>query len=162
MDLTNDEVLNVLDVKYIAGSTNGYEIPVGIYEISHNNLMLKSLLPNKPKVNFTIDDIRLRPNLTTNKTIKFTEKSFFYTILGFAQSHSIPSNDIEGSVQLTVGSYKSEKPINTTGINKVHVKIDCIVGSIVNIDREPILYSFTLFSPPSHILYEEPRAKLFE
>ena len=39
--------------------------------------MRKSLLPDEPKVNITIDDIRLRSNLTTNKTKRFTRKSFF-------------------------------------------------------------------------------------
>ena len=61
--------------------------------------MLKSLLPKKVKVNFTIDDIRLRSNLTTNKTIMFIENSFFYTILGFNQSYSGTLGDSEGFVQ---------------------------------------------------------------
>ena len=38
--------------------------------------MLSSLLPHEVKVNITKDDIRLRSNLTTNKTKKFTEKPF--------------------------------------------------------------------------------------
>ena len=36
-------------------------------------MMLKSLLPIEVKVNITIDDIRLKSNLTTNKTIRFTK-----------------------------------------------------------------------------------------
>ena len=48
-----------------------------MYEIIDFNFMLKSLLPKEVKVNITIDDIRLKSNLTTNKTIKFTKKSFF-------------------------------------------------------------------------------------
>ena len=55
MELTYDEIVDVLDVKYIAGSTNGYTLVPGIYEVSDINLMLKSLLPNK-KINITIDD----------------------------------------------------------------------------------------------------------
>ena len=35
--------------------------------------MLKSLHPDEFKVNITIDDIRLRSNLTTDKTIGFTQ-----------------------------------------------------------------------------------------
>ena len=38
--------------------------------------MLKSSLPNEVKVNITIDDIRLKSNLTTNKPVRFTRKSF--------------------------------------------------------------------------------------
>ena len=92
----------------------------------------------------------------------FTEKSFFYTILGFTQSRSYPLEDIENYYQLIPGSYKSDRPINITGIDKIHLKCDCIQGSIVNGIREPILYSFALSHPPGHKIYKEPRIKLFK
>ena len=98
----------------------------------------------------TIDDTRLKSNLKINKTLIFTNKSFFYTILGFTQSHQGPLNDFEGFYQILPGSFKSDKPINITGIDKFHSKCDCIQGSIVNGIREPILYSFTLSSPRGH------------
>ena len=60
------------------------------------------------------------------------------------------------------GLYKSNKPTNITGIDKIHLKCECIQGSIVNSIREPILYSFVLSSPPGHKIYKEPRIKLFE
>ena len=60
------------------------------------------------------------------------------------------------------GSYETDKPINVTGIDKVHLTGDCVDGSIVNGTREPILYSFALSSPPGHKLYKEPRVKLFK
>ena len=60
------------------------------------------------------------------------------------------------------GSYKSEKPINITGIDKVDLKADCIQESIVNGIREPILYSFALDQPPGHKIYKEPKVKLFK
>ena len=63
---------------------------------------------------------------------------------------------------MIAGSYKSDKPINITGIDKVHLKADCIQGSIVNGVREPILYSFALSSPPGHEIIKEPRIKLFK
>ena len=63
---------------------------------------------------------------------------------------------------MIAGSYKSDKPINITGIDKIHLKCDCIDGSIVNGTREPILYSFALSSPPGHKIYKEPRVKLFK
>ena len=100
--------------------------------------------------------------LKINQTLIFTEKSFFYTILGFRQSHSYPLNDIDGFYQLINGSYKSDKPINITGIDKIHLKSDCIERSIINGKREPILFSFALSSPPGHKKYKEPRVKLFK
>ena len=113
-------------------------------------------------MNITKDDIRLKSNLKINQTLIFTKKSLFYTILGFTQSRSYPLEDIEGFYQLIPGLYKSDKPINITGIDKIHLKTDCIQGSILNGIREPILYSFALSSPPGHKIYKEPRIKLFK
>ena len=134
----------------------------GIYEVSDLNNTLKNILPDNVKVSVTIDDIRLKSNLKTNQTLIFTEKSFSYTILGFTKSRSYPLDDIDGFYQLIAGPYESDKPINITGIDKVHLKADCIQGSIVNGKREPILYSFALSSPPGHKIYKEPRVKLFK
>ena len=78
------------------------------------------------------------------------------------QSYPGELGDIEGFIQLIPGSYKSDKPINITGIDKVHLKCDCIQGSIVNGIREPIIYSFALSSPPGHKIYKETRIKLFK
>ena len=114
------------------------------------------------KVNIIIDDTRLKSNLKTNQTFIFTEKSFFYTILGFTQSQFYPLDDIDGFYQLIAGSYKNDKPVNITGIDKVHLKSDCINGSIVNGVREPVLYSFALSSPPGHKRYKEPRIKILK
>ena len=78
-----------MDISNIAGSTLGYTLPHGICEISELTLLLKFLFPNEVKVKILID-VRLRSNLITNKTIKFTIKQFFYTLLGFTQLHSGP------------------------------------------------------------------------
>ena len=64
MQLTFDEHVDILDVKCIAESTNGYKLAPGIYGTSDVSLMLKSFIPNKEKVSITIDDIRLRSNLS--------------------------------------------------------------------------------------------------
>ena len=162
MQLTYDEIIDVLDLKYIPTKKTGYSLNPGIYEIVDLNNTLKHILPDNVKVNITIDDIRLKSNLKINQTLIFTEKSFFYTILGFTQSRSYPLDDIDGFYQIIAGSYKSDRPINITGIDKIHSKCDCIQGSIVNDIREPILYSFALSAPPGHRMYKEPRVKLFK
>ena len=79
--LTYNEMIDILDLKYIPTSTIGYTLAPGIYEISDVILMLKSLLPKEVKINITVD-IRLKSRLTNNKTIKYTRKCFFYLILG--------------------------------------------------------------------------------
>ena len=160
-ELTYSEIENILDMKNITKTSIGYTLPPGIKKGSDINLMLKSLLPDEVKVNFTIDDNRLKTNLTTNKTFRFTKKSFFYTILGFTQSHSGPLGDIEGFIQLP-GTHKSKKPNNINGNDKIHLKADCVDGFILDGVRYPILYSFALDKPPGHKIYKEPGMKLFK
>ena len=152
----------ILDLNYIPTKRTGYSLNPGIYEVIDLNNTLKYILPDVVKVNITIDDIRLKSTLKINQTLIFTKKSFFYTILGFTQSHSYPLDDIDGFYQLIAGSYKSDKPINITGIDNVHLKCDCIQGSIINGVRESISYSFALSSPPGHKINKEPRVKLFK
>ena len=162
MRLYYDENIVILDLKYIPTKRTGYSLRPGIYEVVDINNTLKHILPDNVKVNVTIDDVRIKSNLKTNQTLIFTEKSFFYTILGFTRSRSYPVDDIDGFYYLIAGSYKSDKSINITGIDKIHIKCDCIQGSIVNGAREPILYSFALSSPRGHKIYKEPRSKLFK
>ena len=162
MRLSYYEIMDILDLKYIPTKRTGYSLNPGTYEVIDLNTTLKHILPDNVKINIAIDDIRLKSNLKNIQTLIFTEKSFFYTILGFTQSRSYPLEDIDGFYQLVAGLYKSDKPINITGIDKVHLKCDCIQGSIVNGIREPILYSFALNSPPAHKIYKEPRIKLFK
>ena len=162
MPLCYDEIMDILDLKYIPTKRTGYSLNPGIYEVIDLNNTLEHNLPDIVKVIVTIDDIKLKSNLKTNQTLIFIEKSFFYTILGFTQSRSYPLDDIDGFYQLIAGSYKSDKPNNITGIDKIHLKCDCIQGSIVNGTREPILFSFVLSSPPGHKIYKKPRVKLFK
>ena len=90
MQLTYDEIIDVLDLKNIPTKRTGYSLNPGIYEIVDLNNTLKHILPNNVKVNITIDNIRLKSKLKINQTLLFTEKPFFYTILGFTQSRSHP------------------------------------------------------------------------
>ena len=162
MRLIYDEIMDILDLRYIPTKRTGYSLNPGFYEVVDLNNSLKHILPDNVNINITIDNIRFKSNLKTNQTLIFTEKSFFYTILGFTQSRSYPPDDIDGFYQLIAGSYKSDRPINISGIDKIHLKCDCIQGSIVNGVRETILYSFALSSPPGHKIYKEPRIKLFK
>ena len=126
------------------------------------NNTLKYILPDNVKVNVSIDDVRLKSNLKIIQTLIFTEKPFFYTILGFTRSRSYPLDDLDVIYQLIAGYYKSDKPTNVSGIDKIPLNCDCMQGSIVNSVREPLLYSFALSSPPGHKIYKKPRIKLFK
>ena len=50
-------------------------------------------------------------------------------------------NPPQGFIQKHQGSYKSERPNNFAGIDKVHLKRDCSGGSIVKSARELFLLS---------------------
>ena len=160
--LTYDEIMDILDLKYIPTKRTGYSIEPNIYNVVDLNKTLKNILPNNVKIDISIDERKYKTDIKINQTLIFTNKSFFYTILGFTQSHQGPLNDIEGFYQILPGSYKSDKPINITGIDKIHLKCNVVDGSIVNGVREPILYSFALDQPPGHKIYKEPKVKLFK
>ena len=162
MRLSYDEIMDILDLKYIPTKRMGYSIEPNLYNVVDLNKTLKNILPNNVKIDITIDERKYKTDIKINQTLIFTNKSFFYTILGFTQSHQGPLNDIEGFYQILPGSYKSDKPINITGIDKVHLKCNVVNGSIVNGVREPILYSFALDQPPGHKIYKEPKVKLFK
>ena len=95
MQLTYDEIVDVLDLKYISTKRIGYSLNPGIYEVIDLNNTLKHILPDNVKVSITIDDIRLKSNLKINQTLIFTEKSFFspqlFLFLFFPQSLKVVS-----------------------------------------------------------------------
>ena len=82
--------------------------------------------------------------------------------MGFTQPHLGPLGAFESFIRKIPGTYKSDKPINNSGIDKVHLKNDCINGSIVNGFMEPILFSFGLTSRPGRKRFKEPTIKLFK
>ena len=73
----------------------------------------------------------------------------------FTEWHSGVLDDIPGFVQLIPGSYKSDKTINITGIDKDSLKTDCYNGSTVNRIREPILPCFVLDQPPGQKIFKK-------
>ena len=77
MRLSYDEIMDILDLKYIPTKRTGYSLNPGIYEVVDLNNTLKYILPENVKVSVTIDDVRLKSNLKTNQTLIFIEKFFF-------------------------------------------------------------------------------------
>ena len=130
--LTYDEIIDILDLKYIPTKRMGYSIEPNIYNVVDLNETFENILSNNVKIKVSIYERKYKTDLKINQTLIFTNKSFFYTILGFTQPHKGPLNDIEGFYQILPGSYKSDKPINITGIDKVHLKCNVVDGSIVN------------------------------
>ena len=70
--------------------------------------------------------------------IRFDEKSFFTTVLGFTSGWDYKHYN----------AYISQKILNLNTTNKIHLKSDCINGSIINGVQQPILYSFVIDKIP--------------
>ena len=62
----------------------------------------------------------------------------------------------------SAGTHISEKPVIITTTDKVHLKCDCVDGSIVNGIREQILFSFNLSAPPGYKIIKEPNIILYK
>ena len=139
MQITYDEIIDVLNLTYIPTKRIGLSLKPDIYNVVDLNNSLKFNLSDNVKIGVTIDERKYKTNLKVNQTLLFTNKNFIYTILGFTQSPSYPLDDIDEFYQLISGSYKSDKSINITGIDKVHLKCNVVDGSIVNGFREPFL-----------------------
>ena len=75
--------------------------------------------------------------------IRFDENPFFNTILGFT-----PGWDYKHC-----NKYSSQKFVNISSTNKIHLKCDCIDGSIQNGLRQPIPFSFVLDKPSGYKVF---------
>ena len=81
---------------------------------------------------------------STFATLGFFEKSFFNTFLSFTPYWDYkPTNDIHAD---SPSVYTSDEK-NLGLINKIHLKFDCLNGSIVSVIQQPILYGFILNKP---------------
>ena len=52
--------------------------------------------------------------------------------------------------------YISQKNVNLSNTNKIHLKFDVIDGSIVCGNKQPIFYSFVLDKKPGYKVFSEP------
>ena len=88
-------------------------------------------------------------------TLRFGEKSFFRTLLGFDPYWDYkPTNAIHAD---SPGVYSNDKVfLNLNTINEIHLKCDCIDVSIQDGVRQPILFSFVLDKPSGYKVFCEP------
>ena len=77
MQLTYNEIINILDLKYISTKRIGHSIEPNIYNVVDLNKTLKNILPDNVKINVTIDGRKYKTDLKINQTLIFTNKSFF-------------------------------------------------------------------------------------
>ena len=79
---------------------------------------------------------------------------FFDTLLGFSPNWDYkPTNSNHDAIP---GVYTSDIILNLSSTNKIHLKCDCIDGSIQDGVRQPILFSFVLDKLPGYKVFSEP------
>ena len=78
--------------------------------------------------------------------IRFNEKSFFSTLLGFNSGWDYKHYN----------KYTRQKIVNLGNTNRIHLKCDVIDGSVLNGIRRPILFSFVSDKLPGHKVFCEP------
>ena len=127
------------------------ELTPGVYELVDINKIVKQKLSDSDfefEFNIEADTISMKSVLTTSNPIYFNSK--LNELLGFTNTHYIQ------------GTHISEKPVMITTTDKVHLKCDCVDGSIVNGIREQILFSFNLSAPPGYKIIKEPNITLYK
>ena len=151
-DLVEDDIKLVLDEYNSSFIT--YELEPGIYTFKDISEALFNIIQSEyPVPSNTIvieyDDIKKKTKLDVEAgiiAIRFDEKSFFSTILGFSAGWDYKHYN----------KYISQKIVSLSNTNKIHLKCDVIDGSVVNGLRQPILYSFVLDKPTRYKVFSEP------
>ena len=62
MQITYDDIMEKLDLKYIPRKRSDYSKNPGFYEVADSSNTLKHVLPDIVKVSVTIDDVRVKSN----------------------------------------------------------------------------------------------------
>ena len=109
----------------------------GILRISHDDISMKTKLISTPFV-----------------MLRFIEKSFFITLSGFK-----PFWDYKPTKTVHVdnpGVYTSEKNLNLSTINNIHLKCDVIDGSVVKDLRQLLPFKFVLDKQSGYKSFFEP------
>ena len=149
---------NILDLHGIGSVSNclGIEIPPGAYELDDTSNTIQqelinscgSLLDSDLKINIKAETISMKSILTTSDPIYFNSE--LNKLLRFTKT------------DYSSGTHISENPVIITTTDKVHLKYDCVDGSIVNGIREQILFSFNLSAPPGYEIIKEPNIILYK
>ena len=127
------------------------ELTPGVYELVDINNAIKQKIHESDydfKIDIIPDTISMKSVLTTSNSIHFNSR--LNILLGFTNKDYPP------------GTHTSEKPVMITTTDKVHLKCDCVDGSIVNGIREQILFSFNLSAPPGYKIINNPTTVLYK
>ena len=138
-----------------------YELTPGAYTLQDISDAVHTFRGHTEILQFEYDDITMKTKINLKYiyewknfalgTLRFDERSFFHTLLGFTPYWvCTPTN--------SPGVYTSNKILYLSTTNKIHLKCDIIDGSVVNGLRQSILYSFVLDKLPGYKVFSEPES----
>ena len=141
-----------------------YQLAPGIYTMQDISNAIKTFSGHEEIIELEYDDINMRATIVLKfknekkfalGTLRFDKQSFFHTLLGFPPYWDYKPNN--SNHVLISGVYPSDKIVlNLNTIDKIHLKCDCIDGSIQDGVRQPILFSFVLDKPSGYKIFSEP------
>ena len=139
------------DIQLISKQYNAifvtYDLDPASYTIDYLQEAVYPLGDHEGTLQIENDDSNKKTKLVLTRfgsifeALRFDEKSVSHTLLGFTPFWDYkPTNAIHSDSNGVYGKNKFLK-FNT---KKIHLKCDCIDGSVVNGVREPILFNFVL------------------
>ena len=139
-----------------------YELTPCIYSIQDISDTIYTFNVNNESIQVEYDDISMKTKnilkyfgdrkMFVLGTLRFDERSFFHTLLGFTPYWDYKPSKV----------YTSDKILNLNTVNKIHLNCDIIHGSVVDGVRQPILYSFVLDKKPGYKVFCEPETIHFK
>ena len=151
------------DIQLISKQYNSrfitYELTPGIYTIQIISDVVHTFNGHTEILRIEYDDITMKTKINlkyisgqkmfASGTLRFDERSFFRTLLGFTPYWDYkPTN--------SSGVYTSDKIVKLSTVNIIHLKCDCNDGSVVNGLRQRLFYSFVLDKSPGYKVFYEP------
>ena len=132
-----------------------YELQPGIYTFKDlSEALYSNLQPEYPvsskEIVVEFDNITRKTQLVVRPGIiaeKFDKKSFFSTVLDFTAEWDYKHYN----------EYISQKIVNLSNTNIIHLNCDVIGGSIQDGIRQRVLFSFVLDKMPGYKMFCEPQ-----
>ena len=146
VELDEDDIQ--LNLKEYISHFITYELTPRIYTIQDISDAIQTFSGHKVIIEKEYDDNSMKTKIIlkfkNNKkgffalgTLRFDDRSFFHTLLGFTPFWDYkPTNSNRDDIP---GVYTSNKILNSSSTNKIHLKCDCIDGSIQDGVRQSIL-----------------------
>ena len=143
------------------------ELTPGVYELTEiNNAIKEKIIESKDYAPVDTETFKKLKQTKDQNLIFYIEYNIQADTISMksilsSSNHIVFNSELNNLLAFTKtryseGTHRSEKPVMITTTDKVHLKCDCVDGSIVNGIREQILFSFNLSAPPGYKIIKEP------